>query len=302
MGPLLFIIYINDICSVLNRSFISLFADDTLISVSGQNVFEITEIINNELDLLYTWLCQNKLKLNTAKTKCMILGTKRKCKEFLELDLSILFNGTKIDFVSQIKYLGVILDPQLSFCHYLDFIDRKLGKKIGFFRRISCNLTVWARHIVFNTMVLPHFKYCSSVLLSCTKEQVNRLQLQQNKVMRILLNCGKYTPIHTMLECLGWLSVKQCIKQANLLLIFKIKNNLCADYFNNYLTKRSNVHTYFTRSNDLYNIDFTRSTSLQNTLFIEGINMYNKLPDHIKISPNLKIFTNKVYKYLRYNY
>lgn len=119
LGPLLFVIYVNDIWC--------LFADDTLICVAGKDFRVIVDILNDELRILYDWLCQNKLKLNTSKTKCMVIGSKANCRKFEQLDLGININGRAISYVSEIKYLGVSLDPQLSFSYHIDYLCKKLG-------------------------------------------------------------------------------------------------------------------------------------------------------------------------------
>ena len=207
-----------------------MFADDTVICVAGNNFGEVTHIMNEELDILYDWLCKNKLKLNTSKTKSMVMGTKSNCKKYAGLNLTLYIDGSKIDFVSEIKYLGVILDPQLNFSLHINYICKKLGKKIGFFARISKWLSLWTKKLVFNTIILPHFNYCSALLISCTQEDIYRLQLQQNKAMRIILSCNRYTPIEYMLKSLNWLSVEKNIKKANVVLIYKIENGLVPKY------------------------------------------------------------------------
>lgn len=299
LGPLLFVIYINDLHRALNNCFVNLFADDTLISVSGQNYLEIVNILNGELNVLYKWLCQNRLKLNSAKTKCMVLGSAGNCKKFHNLDLTLSINDVPIEFVNEIKYLGVILDPQLNFSVHVDYLCKKLGKKIGFFSRISYCVSKWTKMLIYKTIILPHFAYCSSLLISCNKEEVRKLQVQQNKIMRILLNCSKYTPIDYMLETLNWLNVEKNIKKANLLIIYKIEHNLMPEYLNTYLRKRMQFHDYNIRSKQNYNIDIVRTSALQKTLFYEGLRSFNELTDDIKNAPNVYTFSKRLFTYLR---
>lgn len=298
LGPLLFIIYVNDIYRALKNSFVNLFADDTLICVAGKDFREIVDTLNDELRTLYDWLCQNKLKLNTSKTKCMVIGSKANCRKFVELDLGININGDVIDYVSEIKYLGVYLDPQLSFSSHIDYLCKKLGKKIGFFNRIASCLSQWSKMLIYNTIILPHFNYCSSLLISCTKNDIDRLQIQQNKAMRIILNCNKYTPIGDMLQTLGWLTIWESIKRANLILIYKIEHRQLPEYMNKFLVKRLNFHNYNIRSKQNYNTDTVKLTSLQKSLFFEGVRLFNALPEEIKVSPNLNVFKREVFSYL----
>lgn len=299
LGPLLFVIYVNDLHEGLKNSFVNLFADDTLISVSDTNFERIIVTLNNELKILYDWLCQNKLKLNNTKTKCMVIGSKVNCQKFKNLNRYLNINGEIIEFVSEIKYLGVILDPQLTFSNHIDFMCKKIAKKIGFFYRISVSLSQWTKMLVYNTIIWPHFTYACSLLISCTKTDVQRLQIQQNKAMRILLCCDRYVPISDMLKKLNWLNVEQCIKRANIVLIFKIENKLQPDYLQSYLEKRSNFHEYDIRSKHHFNISIVKTTSLQKTLLYDGIRYFNELPDSVKGAPNLKTFNKRLYLHLR---
>lgn len=67
----------------------------------------------------------------------MVLGSKANCRKYAELCLNVKICETVVVFVSEIKYLGILLDPQLSFSNQIDYLCKKLGKKIGFFSRIS---------------------------------------------------------------------------------------------------------------------------------------------------------------------
>jgi len=299
LGPLLFIVYINDVYLRLNNSFVNLFADDTLISFSGKDFQEVTTLLNNELKILYIWLCENKLKLNSLKTKCMVVGSKVNCQKYLNLNLALNINGIIIQFVKEIKYLGVVLDPQLSFSNHVDYMCKKIGKKIGFFKRVSGCLSSWTKMLVYNTIILPHFSYACSLLIACTNEDLQRLQVLQNKIMRVLLNCDRYTPIVLMLDCLNWLDVRQFIRRANLLLIYKIENDLQPVYLKFNLEKRSNYHGYNIRNSHHYNISLVTKTALQKTLFYDGLRYYNELPDNIKNAPSLGVFKSRLFSYLR---
>jgi retron-type reverse transcriptase len=108
LGPLLFILYINDIDKYICNSFINLYV---VLSVSGTNFEQVVDIINNELNVLNNWLKFKSLKLNATKTKCMILGTRHKCKLFKESNFEIRIDSVCIDQVEEVGYLGVQLDP-----------------------------------------------------------------------------------------------------------------------------------------------------------------------------------------------
>ncbi len=290
LGPLLFILFINDVSTIFRKCKVNLFADDTLISISGDNYEQLVDDLNSELLIFNEWLCVNKLSLNNSKTKCMVLGSKANCENFHQLKLNININGSVIEYVNEIKYLGIVLDPQLSFSSQIDYLCKKLSKKIGFFSRISGHLSVWARTLVYNTIIKPHFQYCCSLLISCNSTDVERIQKQQNKCMRIILRCPYTTSIKKMLSSLGWMNVKNLIHRSSSIFVYKIYNNVSAPYLKKFLTRRSEIHKYDTRNKDHFDVVFTRSSKLKKLLFYEGIRIFNKLPEEIKKSTSIGSF------------
>lgn len=101
LGPLLFILYINDIATCLKYSIAKMFADDTLVYIIADNIEEAIFKINSDLSVLYEKLCQNKLKLNVNKTKIMII-TNKPCDY---TNVNIFIGGKKLQIVDEIKYL-----------------------------------------------------------------------------------------------------------------------------------------------------------------------------------------------------
>lgn len=128
---------------------------------------------------------------------------------------------------------------------------------------------------------------------------MDRLQIQQNKVMRIVLNCNKRTHIGTMLDLLNWLPVHRLVQKANLTLIYKIDHGLMPSYLGNFLKKREIFVNYSIRSRLNYNIQPVKLSSLQKTLFFEGVRLFNSLPDTVKHAPSFKVFDRAVFRYLK---
>lgn len=91
-----------------------------------------------------------------------------------------------IELVSTFKYLGIVIDRNLSFSDHIDYLVKKIGKKIGFIR--TCKyLSEWCIRTVYNTIIEPYFIYCSSILFLCNKTDLAKLQILQNKAVRLIL-------------------------------------------------------------------------------------------------------------------
>ena len=110
LGPLLFIIYMNDICNVSNLWYTIIYADDTSVSLSGSNLDNLIDQLSTGLDLLTDWLKSNWLSLN-AQTTFYLLFHKARIKTHIT---SIKMDGCELNRINSIKYLGVIIDHKLK--------------------------------------------------------------------------------------------------------------------------------------------------------------------------------------------
>ena len=125
LGPLLFIIYMNDICNVSDLLYTILYADDTSVLLNGKNNNELMDIINNELQIMRA----NTLTLNIDKTYYMIFHRARiKNKDF---SLGISINNCALKEVENCKYLGIILDTRISWVEHITYVKNKISKGIG---------------------------------------------------------------------------------------------------------------------------------------------------------------------------
>lgn len=301
LGPLLFIIYLNDINLSVNCDFINLFADDTLISISDSNVNVAIDKMNRELIKLSEYLNTNKLKLNLNKTKAMICTKRYNYSKLIINNINICFNNNKLELVTEIKYLGFIISNDLSLKNHFVYVQKKISKKLFFFSRVSQFLSVATNITVYKTIIQPHFDYCASILNFLDNNSIAILQKLQNRGMRIILKCNRFTPIKSMLNVLEWLSVKQRLKYFTLVFVFKILNGLCPSYFCNYIVYNYQIHNHLTRSNNHLHIERKNSIKFMHTLFADGFREYNLLPNKIKESISLNVFKKHLLQYIRSN-
>ena len=129
LGPLLFILYINDLYTFLTDCTVSLYADDTALYTSAKTQIEIKLTLQIELTVVCEWLKANKLTLNAKKTKYVIFGTKQTLTTKPDLNLKV--GNDKIERATSMKYLGVILDDHLTFDEHIAYIINKSSKKLG---------------------------------------------------------------------------------------------------------------------------------------------------------------------------
>jgi Reverse transcriptase (RNA-dependent DNA polymerase) len=299
LGPLLFILYVNDIFEVdLNDViFVNLFADDTLISYSGTCLLEICGRINVFLLKLEDWLKRNKLKLNVTKSKCMLLTSSPTAKAKVMNDQNnmkapIIMEKCHLEFVDEFKYLGVIIDQHLGMSKNVEYVAKKMSKKVGFLIRVGRYLSLSTRMLIYKSIVLPHIDYCSTLFWGITSSNMDKLQKLHIKGLKAVLRCDRYTPTKEVLEITNMLTVEQRVTLNTLVFLHKYHNNMLPTYLNKNpicsITKNLNV--YSTRSaNDICVTRKNKTRSLQ-SIFYSGSRKYNMLDDNVKIETNIVKF------------
>ena len=206
LGPLLFILYINDLQTYLGGSRISLYADDTALYIVSDSAIELLLTLREELSIVEQWLFANKLTLNANKTKLMLFGKKRKLDTIGQFDITI--GGEKIERVEYFKYLGIYLDQYMNFEKHIDWLYSKASMKIGAISKIRRNLDQGTALMLYKSMVLPHFDYCDVVYCCSTKANLNRLQMLQNNACRTILLAPFDTHISDMHQDLSLLTLQ----------------------------------------------------------------------------------------------
>jgi hypothetical protein len=185
LGPLLFLIYINDLPNCLTHSPPRMYADDTNLSFASNNVDDIDYKLNQDLDNVNKWLIANKLTLNQSKTEFMLIGSRQKLNT-LHSAPSLAINGHPVRQVSQTESLGMKLDENLSWNAHINDLIKKIAFGIGALKRVRSFTPATTLKLVYNALVQPHFSYCCSVWDNCNKTCAEKLQKLQNRAASVL--------------------------------------------------------------------------------------------------------------------
>ena len=197
LGPLLFLLYINDLCGVITQSKLYLYADDTVLVTSAPNVYTAHLHLQNDLNNVANWCKGNKLSINVKKTKSMLIGTKSMVKKQNILP-KLQIQNVAIDYVFQYKYLGVTIDERLSFRAHLNNTIKLVAHKISVLNKIRFYITDDAAIKIYKTMILPYLDYGDIFFMNSNLNQLNKLQTLQNRSLRISLKTQIFTPIDIM--------------------------------------------------------------------------------------------------------
>ncbi len=185
LGPLLFIIYINDMAEYLDQCQVSLYADDTAMYYGCRSQVDLMLTLRIELSTVSEWLKANRLTLNVAETKFCVFGTRQRLNNLADFELTI--NNQVIEQVSQVKYLGMILDESLNFNAHIDYTVKKASSRLGAVRRARKFLDVNTSLTLYKSLVLPYLDYGDTVFCTTSAYNLDRLQKLQNSACRSIL-------------------------------------------------------------------------------------------------------------------
>ena len=262
LGPLLFIIYVNDIYHSSDFFNFILYADDTSLYNSLFHVRNVTsDDINRELQKIYSWLCINKLSLNISKSKYMIFHHSRRKIEQNTLNLKL--HNTEIERVTSFKFLGIVFDENMTWKYHISMITKSISRSVGILCKLKHYVPIYVLKILYNSLIVAHINYGLLVWGYNNKQIV----LLQKKAVRIITN-NKYIsqtePIFKTLECL---KLEDIFKLNVLKFYFKYVHKEIPKYFYSFnLKTRSETHGYNIRNKDLLSSVRTKTKLAENCL------------------------------------
>ena len=295
LGPLLFIIYINDISKACNLFYPVIYADDTTLSatlntfspVDNQNS-RLDHKINDELMKILDWLKVNKLSLNINKTKAMLFHAPQ--KQVLIPDIKI--GGTVIEFVDKFDFLGIVLDKHLNFKQHISKILFKISKTVGVMNKLKHFLPSVTLLTIYQSLIMPHLNYGILVWGS----QHRKLEKVQKRAVRVIVN-GRYNS-HTepIFKNLQLLKLHDLCALNDLKFCYKYLNGMLPSYFTSMFVRHSEHHSVATRFANNFQIPLVRHSFAQNSIRYKIPVAYNNCELRIKD----KFFTHSITGFSNY--
>ena len=299
LGPLLFIIFINDLPSVISQSKIVLNADDTAILYSAKHKKEIENTLNQELVGVADWMYLHKLTLNVSKSKVMLFGSPQKTNKIDSFEVEL--NCDILETVTEFKYLGIWYDRNLKWNRHIDVLGSKIAQKLGVIKRLRQFVDKYTLQILYNTLVLPHIDYCLPVWSNTSLKYLNKIQILQNRAARMVLGCQtRDMHVGDLYEKLGWMTVRQRSLYFNANLMYNCVNGLAPVYLSTTVQSNIGVHTHNTRQNSKNNIAFNmvNSDSGKRMFQYSGGQIWNNLPFTLRQSPSQMTFKLNLKKHI----
>ena len=250
LGPLLFLVYINDLPQPVLDSNVSMYADDTSLCYQSHDMTRLNEAINSDLTKLDTWLQGNKLSLNAAKTHSMLISSKQKDSSLKGQNkhLKLKIRDNELDVVKKTKYFGLQIDCSLDWKEQIKTVSAKVSRAVGFLKHAKSFLPKETLQTLYTGIVEPHFRYCCSVWGCAGSSEINQLQKLQKRAARIITNSSLDAPSRPLIEELGWQTVDQLISSESKTMVFKSLNELAPQYLCDLFIRNSHCSSYSLRN------------------------------------------------------
>ena len=178
LGPLLFILYINDMKNSSDKLHFSQFADDSTATYSSSNLNTCQTTLKTEFIKVLDWLTANKLIINLNKTNLMVFTNKTR-----RADVSIDVNNHNIKEIKECKFLGIMLDNKLNWHSHINYISNKISKSVAILRLLKYIFPKNILKTLYLTLVYPYIIYCNIIWGSASKTALRPLILLQKKCL-----------------------------------------------------------------------------------------------------------------------
>ena len=246
LGPLLFLLYINDL-PLVTDSISKLYADDTCLLISAPTLNALQIKVNREVNKMYKWMLSNKLSLNYTKTKFMLFQRQKTSMPF-----NLYINDKKIKEVSSFKYLGVRIDNRLSWKDHIKHLESKLAQSCGAIARIRRITNQQCLRVLYYAHVYSYLQYAILSWSSANKNAMKKLTSLHNRCIRLMCLHGPLYDLNfsakELFKNLKILTTEDICKFEMANFMHKVSNKRVPPSLISHFTFASDIHNYNTRS------------------------------------------------------
>lgn len=296
LGPLMFIIFMNDLPLCVDSE-LDMYADDSTLHAAAKTLEELEEILSKDMASVQQWCRENRMVANTDKTKSMLITTQQRQARLPRSDLNVVFNDVTLENVEKEKLLGVTVDKHLTWRHHVDRTAGKVSKSIALLRRIKKYLSRDVRLTYYNSFIQPHLDYCSTIWGLST--HVPRLQTLQKMAVRVIMDVPRLTHSAPLFSECKIMPFQNRVKFRSVTLVKKSLLKLTPSYMTSMFQYVSDVSVKVTRSSqsDLLYVPRCDLCVSRRTLRYNGAKLYNTLDKTNHECKALGEFKSNVYKH-----
>ena len=246
LGPLLFLIDINDLRFSLKSSVANHFADDTCITHQSKKLKTLETELNHDLKLCTEWLNANRLSLNIDKTKLLLFHSKKKCFDYN--DITIKLNKFKLNPSDNVKYLGIFLDKNLSWDYQIIQLSKKLSRANGVFFKLRKYIPKETLTSVYYSIFYSHMTYACQVWSLTTKHNLDIINILQKKCLRIINFAAFNSHTNGLFYRDKILKFEDVIKLEQMKIIFEFKTKCLPSDLSHLFHENKDINCHATRN------------------------------------------------------
>ena len=297
LGPLFFLLYINDLPLHLNKNTHNdLFADDASLHTAHTQIDTIQNTLQDSINKTSTWCNKNSMVIHPEKTKCIVVTSRQKA-QITNTTLTLTLGTNLIEQVEKHKMLGLLIDSRLTWNNHVESLIKRVSKNIFLLTKLKKYTSTENLKLYFDAHIMSHINYVSSIHDGCTKENFNNINTVHRKAVRHLNNMGyRETLTDEHFQSLGILPLEKQYKLNKIILIHKIYNEKSPSYLFNLIKKTNDRYGSKKLTLPLCRIDLT-----QNSLSFSGSSLWNDLPKELKDIHSPTSFKRKLRKLLQNN-
>lgn len=215
LGPLLFLLYLNDIHNSVKHARVYLYADDAALVFSERSLNELVRVANSDLVSLFQYTEGNRMYINFNKSKTMLFDPKFSNRNTDDIVIEI--NNHKLENVKTFKYLGYHLDNRFSFRDEVDVLASKLSRCASVIARCRAFLDSYCLKSIFDCLAISYINYNHFIIFTVGKTLFNKIDNQYNNIGRIL-----YGTVTSDLRNFNWITLQTRLHYMNLILLHSI--------------------------------------------------------------------------------
>ena len=300
LGPLLFLLFINDLPLYTNNVFTDLYADDTTLYIIGDSMEQIEDNLQTALNNLHVWCKSNGMVLNSAKTKVMLVTTNQRRKRLDHDSLDLKFNNDDLNAISNDKILGVFVDHNLTWSEHIKHLTKKIASSTWLLSKIKRFLSREHRVQFYKSYIQPHVDFCNIVWGSSSESNKSRILKQQKRVCRVILDYN-VDDCDEAMKSLKIMSIYDRLYLRKAKFMFKVYNNEAPRYISENFTLRDNINTSInlrSTSSGCFIPPKPRTEFFKHSMRYSGCLIWNSLPDEVKSAQTIATFHNRCLQWL----
>ena len=292
LGPVLFLLYINDLPNVSSLKTL-LFADDTALFASGNNSSSVEKVVNEELKKIENWLLKNKLTLNTQKSSTIMFGEKKTENNMINIHI----NNSQICQKDEVKYLGIVIDKNLKWKPHIDKLTTQISQSVGMLYHLKKYLSFNSLKLVYHALIKSRLQYGIVLWGNANQSTLKNLNKMHNRAIRYISMQPYRTRLNKLYAFSKLLKVNELYQYSAMKFMFRLYNDR---EFKDKIPLVNEIHAYNTRQSSNNNIFISNFLACKssNSLRVNCMKMWNKLPINIRTEQRIKPFNRLLYQYL----